>query len=101
MNLHEFEIGIGIHTVEAVIGNISSLKHMEFTAIGDLVNTASRLEGLTKQFGWTIVANSNIINAASWDVLTGKEEKIMIKGREGDIKVFKVIGLKSGKGEWS
>jgi hypothetical protein len=34
-------------------------------------------------------------------VLTGKEEKIMIKGREGDIKVFKVIGLKSGKGEWS
>lgn len=36
-----------------------------------------------------------------WDVLTGKKEKIMIKGREGDIEVFEVIGLKSGKGEWS
>jgi len=35
-----------------------------------------------------------------WDVLTGKKEKIMIKGREGDIEVFEVIGLKSGKGEW-
>jgi adenylate cyclase len=74
---------------------------MEFTAIGDVVNTASRLESLTKEFGWTIIASSATIHAAGSDVLTGKREKVHLKGREEEIEVFEVLGLKSEKGEES
>jgi adenylate cyclase len=71
---------------------------MEFTAIGDTVNAASRLEGLTKQLGWTIVASGDTIHAAGPVVTTGKRAEMPVKGREGYIQVFEVTGFKPEKG---
>jgi len=91
--LPEFAIGIGLHTGEAIVGNIGSPKRLEFTSIGDTVNASSRLESLSKELGWTIVASRSTIEAAP-GVVTGRRETRVVKGRKEPLEVFEVLGLK-------
>lgn len=93
--LPEFRTGIGVHSGEAVLGNIGSTKRMEYTAIGDTVNTASRLESASKELRWTIVASAATISASAGIALTGGHDDIHVKGREQAVEVFEVIGVKA------
>jgi adenylate cyclase len=81
-------IGVGLHSGEAVIGHIGSPDRHEYTAIGDTVNTAARLEGLCKDLDSPIVCSEKVFTAAGApDFLTGLGDK-QLKGRHSAIGVY-------------
>lgn len=94
-----FRVGIGLHSGKAVIGNIGSAKRMGYTAIGDTVNIASRLESMSKILGWTIVASRDTISAAGTEIITGRTETIQPSGRTGQIEVVEVLDLEIGNNQ--
>ena len=91
---NDLKMGIGIHSGSAVVGNIGSQVHMEYTAIGDTVNLASRLQDATKDVGCDILVSEATYRSVQARFGFKSIGGIQVKGRSQPVQVYGVNDMK-------
>lgn len=88
-------IGIGIHSDDVVVGNIGSNKRLQYTAVGDGVNTCSRVESLNKELGTTILITKSTYELVK-DVFECRfVNEVPVKGKTKPLQVYEVLSVKA------
>jgi adenylate cyclase len=90
--LKPFFTRFGIHVGEAVVGNLGSTERMNYTALGNTVNLAARLEGLNKQFGTAILVSEGVYLRAQHCFQFRALESVIAKGMTMETRVFELVG---------
>ena len=90
-----FRIRVGLNTGSCVVGNVGLINRINYTAIGDSVNVAARLEAAKKELRTTILASDSTVRAAGAGFQCRLLGPIHVKGREEPVIVHEVVGLPS------
>lgn len=89
-------VGIGVNTGEVITGNIGSAERFEYTVIGDTVNIAARVQGLTSQFPDSniLITDSTLAALGDEQLLVVDHGEIALKGKTKRVRVYGVIGTR-------
>ena len=90
-----FEVRIGINSGSMIAGNIGGKNRFDYTAIGDSVNLASRLEGANKMYGTDIIISENTFKEVNGDVWVRELDYIRVKGKTEPVRIYELLGRKS------
>lgn len=91
----EFLTRIGIHTGEAIVGNIGSSERMNYTILGNSVNLASRLESANKLYGTNIIISDTTVKCLHDHAVVRPLDMIEIAGKDGVAPIYELVALKN------
>jgi len=98
-NLPPFFTRIGINTGVALVGNLGTMERMNYTAIGDAVNLASRLQNINKMYRTKIIIGEETKAKLSANFLVRPLDIVEVRGKKNKTKIFELIGTLSGDPE--
>jgi adenylate cyclase len=87
-----FDVGIGINSGKALVGNIGSKRKLKYTAIGDSVNLGARMERLTAQYGCHIILTEYTKRLLSRDFTTRELDMVSVGGSEARLAIYSLEG---------
>jgi len=88
-------IRIGLNCANVLVGNVGSSNRLSYTALGDGVNVAARLEGINKQFGTTICISDSIYDQAKADILARPLKRVQVKGRKTEFMIYELLAIRT------
>jgi adenylate cyclase len=90
----EFGVRYGLHTGIAIVGNIGATDKLNYTAIGDNVNLASRLEGANKQYGTQLLISEGTYEGARDRIEAREVDVVKVKGKAKPVRVYELLAVK-------
>ncbi|MEW5847212.1 MAG: CHASE2 domain-containing protein [Myxococcota bacterium] len=96
-----FDIGIGLNSGLMRVGFMGSSQRTNYSALGDAVNLASRLEGQTKEYGVHVIISENTYAAAKGKIHARLLDAIRVKGKKEPVRIYELIGKGDAPPEWA
>jgi len=88
-------IRIGLHCATVLVGNVGSSTRLSYTALGDGVNVAARLEGINKLFDTTICISDSILERAQDEIFARPLKRVQVKGRKTEFMIYELLGFRA------